>query len=104
MVSNAVVKEVGFGFFGGERNEGEVTIHVGLGEGEDFHLPSIVVKVTHEGAKNVNGGVIAKGITFKVKSHIPSFGDEFETFLHLANDGFSVSHCHNESSFPPKQG
>ena len=102
MVSETVGKNVSFCLFGGERDEGEVSVNVGFGEGEYLHLASIIVRVTHKGSKNVNGRVVSEGLTFKVESHVFSFGDEFETFLHLADDGFAVSHCHDECSLSPK--
>jgi hypothetical protein len=39
-----------------------------------------------------------------MKLHVFGFYDEFKAIIHVADDLFSISYCHNENSFPPRGG
>ena len=71
-----------------------------------LHGRRVIVRLSHEGSEYVYGHVVVEGFTFevKVKPHDYGICNEFEALLHLADNSFSISHCHDESSFLSEEG
>lgn len=82
MVCESVGENVIPSLLGGEGDESEVLVGVRFGKREDLDFAAVVVEVSHEVSKDVGGRDVAEGASFEVQAHIPSFGDEFETFFH----------------------
>lgn len=66
MVGKIVVKEVVSRFLCGEGDEREVFLYFRFGEGENFHLMSITIGVTHENLEYIDGHIVAECFAFEM--------------------------------------
>ena len=66
MVGKTIVKEFVSRFLCGEGDKHKVFFYFRFGEGENFHLMSITIGVTHENLEYVDGRIVAECFAFRM--------------------------------------